>query len=89
VSGLLNWLADHWDQPEAGIWETRGGAKDFTYGRVMSWSPSTVPSGSRPPTGARRRWSAGPGNVITHLALIDSAITLNAQLDQRSGPAAS
>ena len=37
VSGLLNWLADHWDQPEAGIWETRGGAKDFTYGRVMSW----------------------------------------------------
>jgi GH15 family glucan-1,4-alpha-glucosidase len=37
VSSLLNWLADHWDQPEAGIWETRGGAKDFTYGRVMSW----------------------------------------------------
>jgi GH15 family glucan-1,4-alpha-glucosidase len=37
VSSLLSWLADHWDQPEAGIWETRGGAKDFTYGRVMSW----------------------------------------------------
>jgi GH15 family glucan-1,4-alpha-glucosidase len=35
--GLLDWLADHWDQPEAGIWETRGGDKDFTYGRVMSW----------------------------------------------------
>jgi GH15 family glucan-1,4-alpha-glucosidase len=34
---LLGWLADHWDQPEAGIWETRGGDKDFTYGRVMSW----------------------------------------------------
>ncbi|MEO8518976.1 MAG: glycoside hydrolase family 15 protein [Dermatophilaceae bacterium] len=34
---LLDWLADKWDQPEAGIWETRGGAKDFTYGRVMSW----------------------------------------------------
>ncbi|MCW2523967.1 MAG: hypothetical protein JWO63_2302 [Frankiales bacterium] len=34
---LLEWLADHWDQPEAGIWETRGGPKDFTYGRVMSW----------------------------------------------------
>ena len=34
---LLDWLADHWDQPEAGIWETRGGDKDFTYGRVMSW----------------------------------------------------
>jgi GH15 family glucan-1,4-alpha-glucosidase len=37
ISDLLNWLADHWDQPEAGIWETRGGPKDFTYWRVMSW----------------------------------------------------
>lgn len=34
---LLEWLAENWDQPEAGIWETRGGPKDFTYGRVMSW----------------------------------------------------
>ena len=28
---------DNWDQPEEGIWETRGGRKDFTYGRLMSW----------------------------------------------------
>ncbi|MEU6147893.1 glycoside hydrolase family 15 protein [Streptomyces sp. NPDC047081] len=33
----LDWLADHWDQAEEGIWETRGGKQDFTYGRVMSW----------------------------------------------------
>jgi GH15 family glucan-1,4-alpha-glucosidase len=37
LESLLSWLADHWDEPEAGIWETRGGPKDFTYGRVMSW----------------------------------------------------
>jgi GH15 family glucan-1,4-alpha-glucosidase len=37
IEKLLNWLAENWDQPDAGIWETRGGAKDFTYGRVMSW----------------------------------------------------
>jgi GH15 family glucan-1,4-alpha-glucosidase len=37
LSGLLNWLTDNWDQPEEGIWETRGGRQDFTYGRVMSW----------------------------------------------------
>jgi GH15 family glucan-1,4-alpha-glucosidase len=35
---LLNWLTDHWDRPCEGIWETRGGRKDFTYGRVMSWT---------------------------------------------------
>ncbi|HSE08883.1 MAG TPA: glycoside hydrolase family 15 protein [Nocardioidaceae bacterium] len=36
-SDMLDWLADNWDQPEEGIWETRGGRQDFTYGRLMSW----------------------------------------------------
>jgi GH15 family glucan-1,4-alpha-glucosidase len=34
---VLDWLCESWDQPDEGIWETRGGRKDFTYGRVMSW----------------------------------------------------
>ena len=34
---ILDWLCEHWDQPEEGIWETRGGRKDFTYGRLMCW----------------------------------------------------
>ena len=34
---LLNWLTDNWNQPEEGIWETRGGRQEFTYGRLMSW----------------------------------------------------
>jgi GH15 family glucan-1,4-alpha-glucosidase len=37
ISGVLDWLADNWDQPEEGIWETRGGRHPFTYGRVMCW----------------------------------------------------
>ncbi|HEV8561359.1 MAG TPA: glycoside hydrolase family 15 protein [Actinophytocola sp.] len=37
LSGLLDWLGDNWDQPEEGIWETRGGRENFTYGRLMSW----------------------------------------------------
>jgi GH15 family glucan-1,4-alpha-glucosidase len=37
IRDMLDWLCDHWDQPEEGIWETRGGQKDFTYGRLMSW----------------------------------------------------
>jgi GH15 family glucan-1,4-alpha-glucosidase len=37
ICELLEWLADNWDQPEEGIWETRGGPKDFTYGRLMCW----------------------------------------------------
>jgi GH15 family glucan-1,4-alpha-glucosidase len=37
LCGIADWLCEHWDQPEEGIWETRGGRKDFTYGRLMSW----------------------------------------------------
>jgi GH15 family glucan-1,4-alpha-glucosidase len=35
--GILDWLGDNWDQPDEGVWETRGGRKDFTYGRIMCW----------------------------------------------------
>ncbi|MQY02105.1 glycoside hydrolase family 15 protein [Actinomadura macrotermitis] len=34
---IVDWLTRHWDQRDAGLWETRGGPQDFTYGRVMSW----------------------------------------------------
>ncbi|MFI6978328.1 glycoside hydrolase family 15 protein [Embleya sp. NPDC050154] len=37
LSRALDWLADWWDRPDEGIWETRGGRKDFTYSRVMCW----------------------------------------------------
>ncbi len=33
----LEWLLDHWDQPDEGIWETRGGRRDYTYSRLMCW----------------------------------------------------
>ena len=32
-----NWLCDHWDQPDEGIWETRGGRKKFLYSQLMCW----------------------------------------------------
>ncbi|MBT2365858.1 glycoside hydrolase family 15 protein [Streptomyces sp. ISL-10] len=38
LSALLDWLAGTWDRPDEGIWETRGGRKDFTYSRLMCWS---------------------------------------------------
>src|SRR5580698_4515526 len=37
ISTIIDWLCDHWDQPDEGIWETRGGRKNFTYGRFQSW----------------------------------------------------
>jgi GH15 family glucan-1,4-alpha-glucosidase len=37
LSDVIDWLCKHWDQPDDGIWETRGGRQDFSYGRLMSW----------------------------------------------------
>ncbi len=38
LARILDWLSDHWDQAEEGIWETRGGRQDFVYGRINSWT---------------------------------------------------
>ena len=35
VTRLVDWVCEHWDQPDEGIWETRGGRKSFTYSRLM------------------------------------------------------
>ncbi|GAA2713783.1 glycoside hydrolase family 15 protein [Actinoplanes palleronii] len=37
IGELLDWVSENWDQPEEGIWETRGGRQNFTYGRLMCW----------------------------------------------------
>jgi len=37
LTRITDWLCDNWDQPDEGIWETRGGQRDFTYGRFQTW----------------------------------------------------
>ncbi|WP_328784657.1 glycoside hydrolase family 15 protein [Streptomyces canus] len=37
VSALVDWVCENWDQPDEGIWETRGGRKNFLYSRLMCW----------------------------------------------------
>jgi GH15 family glucan-1,4-alpha-glucosidase len=34
---LIDWVCDHWQEPDEGIWEVRGGAREFLYSRVMCW----------------------------------------------------
>jgi GH15 family glucan-1,4-alpha-glucosidase len=34
---LLDWLCKHWKQPDEGIWEVRGGRREFLHSRVMCW----------------------------------------------------
>jgi GH15 family glucan-1,4-alpha-glucosidase len=37
LTRMVDWLCDHWDQADEGIWEIRGGRQHFTYSRLMSW----------------------------------------------------
>jgi GH15 family glucan-1,4-alpha-glucosidase len=37
VQRLLEWLRDNWRRPDEGIWEVRGGPREFLHSRVMCW----------------------------------------------------
>ncbi|MFD7169075.1 glycoside hydrolase family 15 protein [Streptomyces violascens] len=37
VGAVVDWLCDHWDQADEGIWETRSGRRNFVYSRLMCW----------------------------------------------------
>ncbi len=34
---LVDWVADNWQRPDEGIWETRGGRRQFVYSKLMCW----------------------------------------------------
>jgi GH15 family glucan-1,4-alpha-glucosidase len=34
---ILDWLAKNWNRPDEGIWEVRGGAREFLHSRLMCW----------------------------------------------------
>ena len=33
----LDWLQDHWEEADHGVWEVRGPTRRFTYSTVMTW----------------------------------------------------
>jgi GH15 family glucan-1,4-alpha-glucosidase len=34
---LIRFLESHWQEPDEGIWEVRGGRKHFTHSKMMAW----------------------------------------------------
>lgn len=37
LAHMIDWLCDHWHEPDDGIWEVRSGRHEFVYSRVMCW----------------------------------------------------
>ncbi|MFL5347586.1 MAG: glycoside hydrolase family 15 protein [Hyalangium sp.] len=34
---LVDWVCDHWQERDEGIWEVRGGRRHFVYSKLMCW----------------------------------------------------
>jgi GH15 family glucan-1,4-alpha-glucosidase len=67
---IVDWLCEHWDQADEGIWETRGGQKDFTYSRLMCWvalERSIRMNRSRGLPGDIVRWLAERDRIYTQI----------------------
>jgi GH15 family glucan-1,4-alpha-glucosidase len=37
LTKIVEWLCENWDRADAGIWESRAGAQNHTFSRLMSW----------------------------------------------------
>lgn len=37
ITRHIEWLCENWEQADNGIWEVRGGKKEFLHSRLMSW----------------------------------------------------
>jgi GH15 family glucan-1,4-alpha-glucosidase len=37
ITAVVDWVCEVWEEPDEGIWETRGGRQPFTYSRLMCW----------------------------------------------------
>jgi GH15 family glucan-1,4-alpha-glucosidase len=37
LTKILNWLSDNWREPDEGIWEVRGGRRQFVSSKLLSW----------------------------------------------------
>jgi GH15 family glucan-1,4-alpha-glucosidase len=42
ITTRADWLCDHWDQPDEGIWETRGGPRKFLTGEQQGNFPPAL-----------------------------------------------
>jgi GH15 family glucan-1,4-alpha-glucosidase len=62
-AALIDHLCQVWDQPDDGIWETRGGRKHFVHSKVMAWVALDRAIKQHERSAATKDGSAGKGDV--------------------------
>jgi GH15 family glucan-1,4-alpha-glucosidase len=38
LTTILDWVANNWKRPDEGIWEVRGGPRQFVHSKLMAWN---------------------------------------------------
>jgi GH15 family glucan-1,4-alpha-glucosidase len=60
--GMADFVADHWREPDAGLWEERGPPQHHVHSKVMAWlaldRALRIGETNRLPAAQRARWSA-------------------------------
>lgn len=61
LSGMADFVADRWREPDAGIWEVRGQERDYVHSKMMAWlcldRAIKIAEGRRTRTRGLRRWT--------------------------------
>lgn len=37
IRDLVDWVCEHWEDPDSGLWELRGDLHQYVYGKAMAW----------------------------------------------------
>jgi GH15 family glucan-1,4-alpha-glucosidase len=79
VVRVAHWTAEHWTQPDHGIWEIRGEPRHYTHSRVMAWTGLVQAAGlaARGVVDADARgWQRAAGDIRDAVLRGGGALTL-------------
>ena len=69
--GMADFVAEHWREPDAGLWEVRGEPQHYVHSKLMAWLALDRALGiaetHRTPAGQRARWTAARDAVATEV----------------------
>ncbi|MDQ6847227.1 MAG: glycoside hydrolase family 15 protein [Candidatus Dormibacteraeota bacterium] len=86
VVRVADWTAEHWRQPDHGIWEIRGAPRHYTHSRVMAWA-GLVQAAELADRGAvigsAERWRRAAGDIRAAVLHRGGALALT---DAGGGP---
>lgn len=83
---IADWTAEHWAEPDHGIWEIRGTARRYTHSRVMAWAGlcrAVALAGEGEIADGAERWRAAASSIRTEVLATSGPLQLT---DTGGGP---